>query len=246
MNILENKVAVITGASRGIGAGIAEKFAACGASVALIHGGNEEKALAVRDEIRSRYSVKAEIYRCDVSSSEECGNTVKSILADFGTVDILVNNAGIVRDNLIAMMKDEEFDDVLNVNLKGAFYMIRALSRTFIRKKSGRIINIASVSGLMGTAGQANYAASKAGVIALTKTTAREFAAKNVTCNAIAPGFVTTDMTKNLDVDAYLEHIPLRRAGSPEDIADAAAFLASDHASYITGEVLRVDGGLAI
>ena len=135
MNILENKVAVITGASRGIGAGIAEKFAACGASVALIYGGNEEKALAVRDEIRSRYSVKAEIYRCDVSSSEECGNTVKSILADFGTVDILVNNAGIVRDNLIAMMKDEEFDDVLNVNLKGAFYMIRALSRTFIRKK---------------------------------------------------------------------------------------------------------------
>lgn len=246
MTLFENKVAVITGASRGIGAEIARKFSSCGASVALIYGGNEAKARAVQDEISEKYGVAVKIYPCDVSSSTACNDTVKTILADFGTVDILVNNAGIVRDNLIALMKDEEFDTVLDVNLKGAFHMIRALSRTFIRKKSGRIINIASVSGLLGTAGQANYAASKAGIIALTKTAARELAAKNVTCNAIAPGFVTTDMTKELDAEAYLTHIPLHRVGSPEDIANAAVFLASDYASYITGEVLRVDGGLAI
>ena len=245
MKSLENKTVLVTGGSRGIGRAIALAMAEEGANVAVLFAGNRAAADQTAAEIAEK-GVKVAVYQCDVASCEETENTVKAILEEFGQVDILVNNAGIVRDNLIAMMKDEEFDDVLNVNLKGAFYMIRALSRTFIRKKSGRIINIASVSGLMGTAGQANYAASKAGVIALTKTTAREFAAKNVTCNAIAPGFVTTDMTKNLDVDAYLEHIPLRRAGSPEDIANAAAFLASDHASYITGEVLRVDGGLAI
>lgn len=246
MDMLQDKVALVTGASRGIGAAIAEKLASCGASVALIYSGNGEKAKEVQNRITTQYAVKAEAYQCDVSSSKQCGETVKKILAEFGTVDILVNNAGIVRDNLIALMRDDEFDDVINVNLKGAFYMIRALSRTFIRKKSGRIINIASVSGLMGTAGQANYAASKAGLIALTKTTARELAAKNITCNAVAPGFVTTDMTENLDQNEYIEHIPLRRVGKPDDIANAVAFLASDYASYITGEVIRVDGGLAV
>lgn len=243
---LKDKKAIITGASRGIGAGIARKFASLGADLALIYNGNEEKAAALRDEMTQQYGVAAQIYRCDVSSGTACTETVKQIVADFGTVDILVNNAGIVKDNLVAVMRDEEFDDVINVNLKGCFHMIRACSRTFIRKKSGRIINIASVSGLLGTAGQANYAASKAGVIALTKSTAREFASKNICCNAIAPGFIETDMTASLDSGAYLERIPLNRPGTPEDIAGAAAFLASDAASYITGEVIRVDGGLAI
>lgn len=243
---LKSKTAVITGGSRGIGAGIARKFASLGADLALICNGSVEKAQALCDELRQEYCISASCYRCDVSDSTQCAETAKQILADFGKVDILVNNAGIVRDNLIVLMSDEEFDSVMQTNLKGVFNMTRAFSRTFIRKKYGRIINISSVSGLLGTAGQANYAASKAGVIALTKATAREFSSKNVTCNAIAPGLILTDMTSELDAQGYLDKIPLSRAGTTEDIANAAAFLASDCASYITGEVLRVDGGLAM
>lgn len=243
---LKGKIAVITGGSRGIGAGIAEKFASLGADIAVIYNGNAEKAAALCDGLAKEYGVRSASYRCDVSDSTQCAETAKQILADFGTVDILVNNAGIVRDNLIALMSDEEFDAVIQTNLKGVFNMTRALSRTFIRKKSGRILNISSVSGLLGTAGQANYAASKAGVIAITKATAREFGSKNVTCNAIAPGLVLTDMTSELDAKGYIDKIPLSRAGTPDDIANVAAFLVSDQASYITGEVLRVDGGLAM
>ena len=181
------------------------------------------------------------------SDSAAVNETVKAVTNDLGKIDILVNNAGITRDGLMLRMKDEDFDAVLDTNLKGAFNMIRACYSGFIRKKSGRIINISSVSGIMGNAGQANYTASKAGVIGLTKSVARELASRGITCNAVAPGFIQTDMTENLgDNNALLNSIPLGRMGKPEDIAAAVAFLASDSAAYITGEVLKVDGGLAI
>ena len=191
--------------------------------------------------------VEAKAYKCNVTVTEEVAATVKAVAADLGKVDILVNNAGITRDGLVLSMKDADFDAVLNTNLKGAFNMIRACYSGFIRKKSGRIINISSVSGIMGNAGQANYSASKAGLIGLTKTVARELASRNVTCNAVAPGFIQTAMTKDIGEDNALRTmIPLGRMGKPEDIAEAVAFLASDAAGYITGEVLRVDGGLAM
>ena len=240
--MLNGKVAVVTGGSRGIGAAIAEKFGSLGASVAIIYNGNEQAA----GEVQARIGDNAKIYRCNVADNASCKETVAQIISDFGGVDILVNNAGITRDNLLVTMDEEEFDAVLGTNLKGCFNMIKACGRNFIRKKGGRIINIASVSALVCPAGQANYAASKAGVIALTKSVAREFGGKGICCNAIAPGFVETDMTAELNSDDYLAQIPLKRLGKPEDIAHAAAFLASDFAGYITGEVIRVDGGLAI
>lgn len=243
--MLKGKVAVITGASRGIGAAIAEKFLSQGVNVAIIYNGNEEAANTVKANAEKR-GVRAEIYKCNVANSEECKETVKAITETFGGIDILVNNAGITRDNLLISMSDEEFDDVINTNLKGCFNMIKACGRNFIKRKYGKIINISSVSALLGTAGQVNYSSSKAGVIALTKVTAREFASKNVCCNAIAPGFVTTDMTKDLQSEEYLKLIPLKRLGKPEDIANLAAFLADDISDYITGEVIRIDGGLAI
>lgn len=242
--MLKGKTAVITGASRGIGAGIAKKFAAEGVNVAMIYGGSREKAEAVKAEITG---VKAEIYQCDVSDFEACKETVAKIIEDFGGVDILVNNAGITRDNLLIAMSDEEFSAVIDTNLKGCFNMIKACGRNFVRRKYGKIINLSSISGLRGIAGQANYSASKAGVIALTKVTAKEFAGKNVCCNAIAPGFIETDMTRELpNKDEYINTIPLRRAGTPEDVANLAAFLADDISDYITGEVIRIDGGLAM
>lgn len=243
--MLNGKVAVITGASRGIGAAIAEKFSESGVNVAIIYNGNEEAANTVKANAEKN-GVKAEIYKCNVANAEECKETVKAITENFGGIDILVNNAGITRDNLLISMSDEEFDDVINTNLKGCFNMIKACGRNFIKRKYGKIINISSVSALLGTAGQVNYSSSKAGVIALTKVTAREFASKNVCCNAIAPGFVTTDMTKDLQSEEYLKLIPLKRLGKPEDIANLAAFLADDVSDYITGEVIRIDGGLAI
>lgn len=243
--MLKGKTAVITGASRGIGAAIAEKFASLGVDVAIIYNGNEEKARSVQ-KTASDMGVKAEIYKCNVAESEQCKETVKNIIADFGGIDILVNNAGITRDNLLLTMDEAEFDDVINTNLKGCFNMIKACGRSFIKKRSGKIINISSVSALMGLAGQTNYSASKAGVIALTKSVAREFASRNVCCNAIAPGFITTDMTKDLGSEDYLKSIPLGRLGKPEDVANLAAFLADDVSDYITGEVIRVDGGLAM
>ena len=219
---LSGKTALVTGASRGIGRAIALRLAADGANVAVIYAGSADKAEAVKE-------------------------TVKAVTAELGKIDILVNNAGITRDSLVLSMKDEDYDAVLDTNLKGAFNMIRACYSGFIRKRSGRIINISSVSGIMGNAGQANYSASKAGLIGLTKSVARELASRNVTCNAVAPGFIQTDMTENIGEDNTLRSmIPLGRMGKPEDIAAAVAFLASDAAAYITGEVLRVDGGLAI
>lgn len=243
---LNGKTALVTGASRGIGRAVALRLAADGANVAVIYAGSVDKAEAVCEEIRAM-GVEAKAYRCDVASSEDVKETVKAVTAELGKIDILVNNAGITRDSLVLSMKDEDYDAVLNTNLKGAFNMIRACYSGFIRKKSGRIINISSVSGIMGNAGQANYSASKAGLIGLTKSVARELASRNVTCNAVAPGFIQTDMTENIGEDNTLRSmIPLGRMGKPEDIAAAVAFLASDAAAYITGEVLRVDGGLAI
>ena len=245
--MLNGKVAIVTGGSRGIGAAVARELASRGADVAVLYAGNQELAERVCGECRERYGVRAGSYCCDVADFEAAKETVARIKEDFGRVDILVNNAGITRDKLLVMMKEEDFDAVLATNLKGAFNMIRACYSGFIRKRSGRIINISSVSGIMGNAGQANYSASKAGLIGLTKSVARELASRNVTCNAVAPGFIQTDMTENIGEDNTLRSmIPLGRMGKPEDIAAAVAFLASDAAAYITGEVLRVDGGLAI
>lgn len=243
---LNGKTALVTGASRGIGRAIALRLAEDGANVAVIYAGSADKAEAVVNEITA-LGVNAKAYRCNVADSAAVNETVKAVTNDLGKIDILVNNAGITRDGLMLRMKDEDFDAVLDTNLKGAFNMIRACYSGFIRKKSGRIINISSVSGIMGNAGQANYSASKAGVIGLTKSVARELASRGITCNAVAPGFIQTDMTENLgDNNLLLNSIPLGRMGKPEDIAAAVAFLASDSAAYITGEVLKVDGGLAI
>ena len=243
---LNGKTALVTGASRGIGRAIALRLAEDGANVAVIYAGSADKAEAVVNEITA-LGVNAKAYRCNVADSAAVNETVKAVTNDLGKIDILVNNAGITRDGLMLRMKDEDFDAVLDTNLKGAFDMIRACYSGFIRKKSGRIINISSVSGIMGNAGQANYSASKAGVIGLTKSVARELASRGITCNAVAPGFIQTDMTENLgDNNPLLNSIPRGRMGKPEDIAAAVAFLASDSAAYITGEVLKVDGGLAI
>lgn len=243
--MLKGKTAVVTGASRGIGAAIAEKFSELGANVAIIYNGNEEKANEVLERVQNN-EVKAEIYKCNVASMDECKDTVKKITEDLGSADILVNNAGITKDNLLLMMSEDEFDDVVDVNLKGCFNMIKACGRGFIKKKYGKIINISSVSGLSGIAGQANYSASKAGVIGLTKAVAKEFAGKNVCCNAIAPGFIMTDMTKDMNEDVYREMIPMKKLGVAKDVANLAAFLASGESDYITGEVIRVDGGLCM
>lgn len=243
---LNGKTALVTGASRGIGRAIALRLAEDGANVAVIYAGSADKAEAVVNEITA-LGVNAKAYRCNVADSAAVNETVKAVTNDLDKIDILVNNAGITRDGLMLRMKDEDFDAVLDTNLKGAFNMIRACYSGFIRKKSGRIINISSVSGIMGNAGQANYSASKAGVIGLTKSVARELASRGITCNAVAPGFIQTDMTENLgDNNPLLNSIPLGRMGKPEDIAAAVAFLASDSAAYITGEVLKIDGGLAI
>ncbi len=243
--MLKGKTAIISGASRGIGAAVAEKLASLGADVALIYGENAAAAAEVEERCRV-YGGKAESYRCDVADFDAVKETVKRIRADFGAVHLLVNNAGITKDGLIATMSDADYDRVLDVNLKGAFNLIRHCTGLFLRSREGCIINIASVSGLMGNAGQANYSASKAGLIGLTKSVARELAPRGVRCNAVAPGFIRTDMTGQLTAQSQhmLEQIPLGTAGSPEDVAEAVAYLAT--ARYVTGEVLKVDGGLAM
>lgn len=246
--MLKGKVAVITGGSRGIGKAIALKMAECGADVAVVYAGNEAAAQKTCEQIRQQ-GVKAEAYRCDVSDYTQTESLVKTILAEFGGIDILVNNAGIVKDSLLLSMSEADFEQVINTNLKGAFHMIKHTYRNFMKKRGGRIINITSVSGITGNAGQANYSSAKAGLIGLTKSVARELAARNVTCNAIAPGFIETDMTAALDEkikETAVASIPLKRMGTPEDIANLAAFLASDGAGYITGEVIKIDGGLCI
>ncbi|MDR2569256.1 MAG: 3-oxoacyl-[acyl-carrier-protein] reductase [Oscillospiraceae bacterium] len=247
MFALNGKTAVITGGSAGIGKAIALNMARAGADVAIIFSQNEGGALDVKRQAES-FGVKAEIYKCDVADFNESKAVCERIAKDFESVDILVNNAGIVRDCLMLRMSEADFDVVVDVNLKGVFNMTKHLSRSIMRSKAGRIINISSVSGIMGNAGQANYSAAKAGVIGLTKATAREFAGKNVTCNAIAPGFITTDMTADLpdSVMEYVRSIPLKRMGTPDEVAGLTLFLASDISSYITGEVIKVDGGICI
>lgn len=244
--MLKGKTAVITGGSRGIGRAIALKLAEQGANVAVLFCGSVQKAEDTAAEA-AKFGVVAKAYRCDVSDFEQCGAVVAEILADFGGIDILVNNAGITRDKLVLQMQEQDFDAVVDTNLKGAFHMIHHCYRTFMKKRYGKIINISSVAGLMGNGGQANYAASKAGLIGLTKSVAKELAGRNVCCNAIAPGFVETDMTEQFkEQQALLDSIPLKRMGTPEEVANLAAFLADDVSDYITGEVIRIDGGLAM
>lgn len=242
--MLMGKTAVVTGGSRGIGEAIVYKLASMGVQVAVIYAGNTEAAQRVCKRCQEEYGVEARAYPCDVADFLAVKETVAKIKADFGTVQILVNNAGITRDGLLAMMKEEDFDAVLNTNLKGAFHMIRHMAGLFIRGREGCIINITSVSGIMGNAGQCNYSASKAGMIGLTKSVAKELAPKGIRCNAVAPGFIATDMTENQTENPLLKMIPLGRMGTAEDVAEAVAYLAS--AKYITGEILRVDGGIAM
>ena len=244
--MLNGKTAVVTGASRGIGKAIALRLAREGADVAIIYCGSEEKAKLVKQDIID-FGVRCESYKCDVSDYDESETVVKQIIDEFGGIDILVNNAGITRDKLVLQMTEEDFDSVLDVNLKGAFNMIKHCYRNFMKKKYGKIINLSSVSGIIGNPGQGNYSSSKAGVIGLTKTVAKELAGRNVCCNAIAPGFIETDMTEAFkENEAVINNIPMKKMGSPEDVANLAAFLADSSSDYITGEVIRVDGGLAI
>lgn len=246
--MLTGKVAIVTGASRGIGKAIAQTLAAAGATVILNYNGSAEAAEAAVTAIRSRGGM-AEAVKCNVAEDAESAAFVKTVLQKYGRVDILVNNAGITRDNLIVRMTEEEFNAVLDTNLKGAFHMIKHLTRTFMKQRYGKIINISSVSGILGNAGQANYAASKAGLIGLTKSVARELASRNVCVNAVAPGFIRTDMTEKLPEavrDNAVGQIPLGKMGSPEDVAQAVLFLAEEASDYITGQVLCVDGGMAM
>lgn len=248
MSRLSSRIAVITGAGRGIGKAIAERYAAEGARVAIVSR-TEANAKAAAEAINAKYADAAKAYAVDVASAAGTLEVGKQIVADFGGVDILVNNAGITRDGLVLRMGEEDWDGVMDANLKGAFNMLKAVQRQILKSKCGRIINISSVIGLIGNAGQANYAASKAGLIGLSKSLAREFAGRGVTVNAIAPGFIVTDMTDELNEqqkEGILKSIPLGRFGEAEDIANAATFLASDEGRYITGQVLTVDGGMVM
>ena len=242
--MLKGKTAVVTGGSRGIGEAIVYKLASMGANVAVIYAGSRAAAERVCEKCKQEYSVEAKAYQCNVADFSAAKETVAKIKTEFGTAQILINNAGITRDGLLAMMKEEDFDSVLDTNLKGAFNMIRHMTGLFIRAREGCIINMASVAGIMGNAGQCNYSASKAGLIGLTKSVAKELAPKGIRCNAVAPGFIATDMTGNQTDNPLLNMIPLGKMGETDDVADAVAYLAA--AKYVTGEVLRVDGGIAM
>ncbi|PLS16645.1 beta-ketoacyl-ACP reductase [Bacillus sp. M6-12] len=246
--MLQGKTALVTGASRGIGREIALELARLGANVAVNYAGSEAKASEVADEIKAM-GRESFIVQSDVSNAESVTAMVKAVIERFGTLDILVNNAGITRDNLLMRMKEEEWDDVINTNLKGVFLCTKAVTRQMMKQKSGRIINISSIVGVSGNPGQANYVAAKAGVIGLTKTAAKELASRGITVNAVAPGFITTDMTDKLTAEVkevMLKQIPLARFGDPKDIARTVAFLASEGGSYMTGQTLHVDGGMVM
>ena len=245
---LEGKAALVTGASRGIGRAIAIELAKEGANVAVNFAGSEAKAHAVVDEIKA-LGVQAFAVQGDVANPDDVQRIVKETADQFGSIDILVNNAGITRDNLLMRMKEEEWDAVINTNLKGVFLCTKAVTRPMMKQRNGRIINISSIVGVSGNPGQANYVAAKAGVIGLTKTAAKELASRGITVNAVAPGFITTDMTDQLNEDLkaeMLKQIPLGKLGNPEDIAKTVVFLASDDSAYITGQTLHVDGGMVM
>ena len=246
--MLNGKIAVVTGASRGIGKAIAMKFAQLGATVVINYNGSAQKAEEVKQSIIADGG-RAVIKQCNVADYDACEAFIKEVIDQFGRINILVNNAGITKDGLIMRMSEEDFTNVVDVNLKGTFHCIRFASRQMMKQRSGRIINMSSVVGISGNAGQINYAASKAGVIGMTKSAAKELASRGITVNAIAPGYIETDMTNVLSdkvKEETMKQIPLGRLGQTEDIAAAAAFLASDEAGYITGQVLAVDGGMAI
>ena len=246
MKLLEGKNVIITGASRGIGKGIAQIFADHRANVAFTFSSSEGPALELEKELNAK-GVKAKAYKSDAASFEASEQLVADVLKDFGGIDVLINNAGITKDNLLMRMGENDFDQVIETNLKSVFNMTKAVQRTFLKQRNGSIINMSSVVGVKGNAGQSNYAASKAGMIGFTKSIALELGSRNIRCNAIAPGFIETEMTDKLDdkvVQSWRDEIPLKRGGTPEDIANACLFLASDLSSYITGEVLHVNGGM--
>ncbi|MCL6218504.1 3-oxoacyl-[acyl-carrier-protein] reductase [Zunongwangia pacifica] len=246
MKLLEGKNAIVTGGSRGIGRGIAKVFAAHGANVAFTYNSSEEAAKELENEL-SESGIKAKGYKSNAADFEQAQELIKHVAEDFGAIDILVNNAGITKDNLLMRMSEEDFDRVIEVNLKSIFNMTKAVQRTMLKQRKGSIINMSSVVGVKGNAGQANYAASKAGIIGFSKSMALELGSRNIRTNVIAPGFIETEMTEKLDekvVQGWRDNIPLKRGGTPEDIANACVFLGSDLSAYVTGQVLNVDGGM--
>ena len=246
MKLLENKIALITGATRGIGRGIALKFAQQGANVAFTYVASAEKAKELEEELFA-LGIKAKGYKSDAALTAEAEKLVNTIIADFGSLDVIVNNAGITRDNLLMRMNEQQWDDVINTNLKSVFNITKAAQRQLLKQRSGSIINLSSVVGIKGNAGQANYAASKAGVIGFSKSVALELGSRNIRCNVIAPGFIETEMTEQLGAEViknWRESIPLKRGGTPEDVANTALYLASDLSSYVTGQVINVCGGM--
>ena len=246
MQLLKGKTAIVTGATRGIGKGVALKLAEQGANVAFTYISSSEKALALENELQA-FGVKAKAYKSDASLMKDAEQLIKDVLENFESIDVLVNNAGITKDNLLMRMSEEDFDRVLEVNLKSIFNMTKAVQRTMLKQRSGSIVNMTSVVGIKGNAGQSNYAASKAGVIGFTKSIALELGSRNIRCNAIAPGFIETEMTEKLGEDVitnWRNSIPLKRGGTPEDVANTTLFLASDLSAYITGQTLHVCGGM--
>ena len=246
MQLLQGKTAIVTGATRGIGKGVAIKLAEQGANIAFTYVSSAEKALALENELQA-FGVKAKAYKSDASLMKDAEELIKDVLDNFESIDVLVNNAGITKDNLLMRMSEEDFDRVLEVNLKSIFNMTKAVQRTMLKQRSGSIVNMTSVVGVKGNAGQSNYAASKAGVIGFTKSIALELGSRNIRCNAIAPGFIETEMTEKLGeeiITNWRNSIPLKRGGTPEDVANTTLFLASDLSAYITGQTLHVCGGM--
>ncbi|MDG1159933.1 MAG: 3-oxoacyl-[acyl-carrier-protein] reductase [Flavobacteriales bacterium] len=246
MNLLDGKVALITGASRGIGKGIAQKFVKAGATVVFTYVSSDDKARALEAELTAKGGT-AKGFKSNAAEFDAAQTLVDDVMAEFGRIDIVINNAGITRDNLLMRMSEEHWDEIMNINLKSCFNITKAVMRPMLKARSGSIINMSSVVGVKGNAGQANYAASKAGIIGFTKSVAAELGSRNIRCNAIAPGFIETEMTGALDekvVQEWRDAIPLKRGGSTEDVANLALFLASDMSAYITGQVINVDGGM--